>query len=48
MPCEELTNVQSVEFLGISSLDGKTTTARCYTLHKKNSRTSDGLVGALG
>lgn len=46
MPCEELTDVQSVEFLGIPSLDGKTTTARCYTPHKKNSRTSDGLVGA--
>ena len=48
MPCEELTDVQIVEYLGIPSLDGKTTTTvRCYTPHKKNSRISDGLVGAL-
>ena len=50
MPCEvkELNDVQSVEFLGIPSLDGKTmTTVRCYTPNKKNSRTSEGLVGAL-
>lgn len=41
-------SVQSVEYLGIPSLDGKTTTiVRCYTPHKKNGLSSDGLVGAL-
>ncbi len=40
--------VQSVEYLGIPSLDGKTTTTvRCYVPTKKNIRTSDALVGAL-
>lgn len=45
---EKKVEVQAVEYLGIPSLDGKiTTTVRCYVPNKKNSRTSDGLVGAL-
>ena len=41
-------STQSVEYLGVPSLDGKTTTTvRSYTPHKKNGRSSDGLVGAL-